>query len=87
MPADAPIELGYIVLPLDMKCVGLLLAEWDDAMLLSADLKAHEVDASYSRRAILAADIAAARFLRRLGRHLPRSAHAAGAPFLDGDAA
>jgi ATP-dependent helicase/nuclease subunit B len=43
VPADAPIELGYIVLPLDLKCVGLLLAEWDDALLLSADLRAYEV--------------------------------------------
>jgi ATP-dependent helicase/nuclease subunit B len=42
-PVDAPLELGYIVLPLDLKCVGLLLAEWDDAMLLSADLKAQEI--------------------------------------------
>jgi ATP-dependent helicase/nuclease subunit B len=41
--ADAPIDLGYVVLPLDLKCVGLALAEWDDAMLLSADIKAFEV--------------------------------------------
>jgi hypothetical protein len=43
VPADAPIELGYVVLPLDLKCVGLLLADWDDALLLSADLKAEEI--------------------------------------------
>lgn len=43
VPADAPISLGYIVLPLDLKCVGLARAEWDDALLLSADIKAFEV--------------------------------------------
>jgi ATP-dependent helicase/nuclease subunit B len=43
VPADAPIELGYIVLPLDLRGVGLLLADWDEAMLRSADEKAREV--------------------------------------------
>jgi len=43
VPAQAPIDLGYIVLPLDPKCVGLLLAEWDEAMLLAADKKASEI--------------------------------------------
>jgi RecB family exonuclease len=43
VPPDAAIELGYVVLPLDLKCVGLLLADWDDALLLSADLKAEEI--------------------------------------------
>jgi ATP-dependent helicase/nuclease subunit B len=42
-PADTPIELGYVVLPRDLKCVGLLPAGWDDAMLLSADVKAMEI--------------------------------------------
>jgi hypothetical protein len=31
------------VLPLDLNCVGLAMAQWDDAMLLSADMKAFEV--------------------------------------------
>jgi len=43
VPADAPIDLGYVLLPLDLKCVGLAPAEWDDAVLLSADLKAMEI--------------------------------------------
>jgi hypothetical protein len=41
--ADAKIDLGYILLPVDLKCVGLKLADWDDALLLSADLKAEEI--------------------------------------------
>jgi hypothetical protein len=40
---DLPIELGYIVLPLDLKSVGLILADWDEAMLRSADEKAREI--------------------------------------------
>jgi hypothetical protein len=34
---EMSIDLGYIVLPLDVKSVGLLRAEWDDSLLLSAD--------------------------------------------------
>jgi hypothetical protein len=41
--ADAVVELGYIVLPLDLKSAGLLLAEWDETALASADEKAREV--------------------------------------------
>jgi hypothetical protein len=40
---DAAVDLGYIVLPVDLKDVGLKLADWDDALLLEADLKAFEV--------------------------------------------
>lgn len=43
VPADAVMELGYIVLPLDLKSVGLLLADWDEAMLRSADERAREI--------------------------------------------
>ena len=43
VPADAPIELGYIVLPVDLKSVDLLLADWDESMLQSADDKACEI--------------------------------------------
>jgi RecB family exonuclease len=43
VPADAPIDLGYVLLPLDLRCVGLAMAEWDDAMLLSADMMAFEI--------------------------------------------
>jgi hypothetical protein len=38
-----PIDLGYIVLPLDLKSVGLLLADWDERMLGTADAKAQEI--------------------------------------------
>jgi ATP-dependent helicase/nuclease subunit B len=41
--ADATIDLGYILLPVDLKSVGLKLADWDAALLLSADLKAEEI--------------------------------------------
>lgn len=41
--ADAAVELGYIVLPLDLKSAGLLLADWDGPMLQSADEKAREI--------------------------------------------
>jgi ATP-dependent helicase/nuclease subunit B len=41
--ATTPIDLGYVVLPLDLKSVGLLLADWDEARLLSADAKAEEI--------------------------------------------
>ncbi|HEY2414637.1 MAG TPA: PD-(D/E)XK nuclease family protein [Pirellulaceae bacterium] len=34
---EMSIDLGYIVLPLDINSVGLLRAEFDDAMLISAD--------------------------------------------------
>jgi ATP-dependent helicase/nuclease subunit B len=40
---DATLELGYIVLPLDVSCVGLLLAGWDEGVLQSADDKAYEI--------------------------------------------
>jgi RecB family exonuclease len=43
VPADAPVELGYIVLPLDLKSVDLLLAEWDEPLLASADEKARDI--------------------------------------------
>jgi hypothetical protein len=43
VPIDLPIELGYIVLPLDLKSVGLILADWDEAVLQSADEKAREI--------------------------------------------
>jgi ATP-dependent helicase/nuclease subunit B len=43
VPADVPLDLGYVVLPLDLKDVGLKLAEWDDALLLSADRQAQEI--------------------------------------------
>src|SRR5262245_48924029 len=43
VPTDVPIELGYIVLPLDLKSVGLILADWDEAVLRSADEKAREI--------------------------------------------
>jgi RecB family exonuclease len=43
VPADAPVELGYIVLPLDLKSVDLLLADWDEPLLESADEKAREI--------------------------------------------
>ncbi len=43
VPADAPIELGYLVLPLDLKSAGLLLADWNNDALLSADAKAQEI--------------------------------------------
>jgi ATP-dependent helicase/DNAse subunit B len=41
--ADAALDLGYIILPVDLKSVGLKLADWDDALLLSADLKSFDV--------------------------------------------
>ena len=41
--AETPIELGYLVLPLDLTSVGLILADWDEAMLRSADEKAREI--------------------------------------------
>jgi RecB family exonuclease len=37
------IELGYILLPGDLKKVGLKAAEWDDSLLLSAETLAREV--------------------------------------------
>jgi ATP-dependent helicase/DNAse subunit B len=40
---EMSIDLGYIVLPLDVKSVGLLRAEWDDSLLLSADESARRV--------------------------------------------
>lgn len=40
---DAAVELGYIVLPLDVKSAGLLLADWDTPTLESADEKAREI--------------------------------------------
>jgi ATP-dependent helicase/DNAse subunit B len=43
VPAEAPIELGYLVLPLDLKRAGLCQAEWDASLLKSADLKAQEI--------------------------------------------
>jgi RecB family exonuclease len=43
VPTDVPIELGYIVLPLDLKSVGLILADWDEEVLGSADEKAREI--------------------------------------------
>jgi ATP-dependent helicase/nuclease subunit B len=41
--ADAEVELGYIVLPLDLESAGLLLANWNDDLLKSADEKAREI--------------------------------------------
>ena len=75
VPADAPIELGYIVLPLDLKCVGLLLAEWDDAMLLSADLKLRRRSCGPFARSGSGRRHRRPPILRRHGRHLPGSAH------------
>jgi RecB family exonuclease len=40
---EMSIDLGYIVLPLDVKAVGLLRAEWDDSLLLSADETARDI--------------------------------------------
>jgi ATP-dependent helicase/nuclease subunit B len=43
LPADVPIDLGYILLPKDATGVGLALAEWDEAFLQSADERAREI--------------------------------------------
>ncbi len=41
--ADAAVELGYIVLPLDLQSAGLQLADWNEDALKSADAKAREI--------------------------------------------
>lgn len=41
--ADAAIDLGYILLPVDLKSVGLQLAEWNEALLHTADEQARMV--------------------------------------------
>lgn len=38
-----PVQLGYIVIPRDLKKVGEHIAEWDDDLLAAADRKAEEV--------------------------------------------
>ena len=43
VPIERPVRLGYIVLPKDTSQVGERLAEWDDALLATADAKALEV--------------------------------------------
>jgi RecB family exonuclease len=40
---EVEVDLGYIVLPVDVKGVGLKRGEWDDAMLASADETARSV--------------------------------------------
>jgi ATP-dependent helicase/nuclease subunit B len=40
---DGPLQLGYIVLPKDVAKVDALMAEWDAAMLASAEQRAREV--------------------------------------------
>jgi hypothetical protein len=40
---DAVVDLGYIVLPLDLKSAGLRLADWDEATLESADERTREI--------------------------------------------
>jgi RecB family exonuclease len=37
LPACSGLELGYVVLPLDVTATGLALADWDDALRQSAD--------------------------------------------------
>lgn len=41
--AGMPIDLGYVLLPLDLKCVKLVRAEWDTKMLESADERARDI--------------------------------------------
>jgi RecB family exonuclease len=43
VPDDAGIELGYILVPRDLAAVGLALADWDQAMLESADETARQI--------------------------------------------
>lgn len=40
---NSGIDLGYIVLPVDLNDVGLKLADWNETVLLTADQKAEEV--------------------------------------------
>lgn len=40
---DGSVQLGYVLLPKETEKVGAVIADWDDAMLQSADEKAFEV--------------------------------------------
>jgi len=43
LPECGALELGYVVLPLDVSATGLALADWDDALLKSADELAMDI--------------------------------------------
>jgi ATP-dependent helicase/DNAse subunit B len=43
VPADAQVEMGYVLLPRDLSATGLALAEWDGPMLAGADERARQI--------------------------------------------